>query len=83
MSEILAIYGAKTFSAENGEERGEGGGESLCTGKPVFLSVCLSPSLLSWEVDQGLVLLGRQVVTPRVWFGEGVLVASQRGDAAS
>ena len=43
----------------------------------------LSPSLLSWEVDQGLVLRGRQVVSPRVWFGEGVLVASHHGSAAS
>lgn len=53
------------------------GSQSFC------LSVCLPPSLLSWEVDQGLVLLGGQVVNPRVWFGEGVLVASQRGNAAS
>ena len=43
----------------------------------------LSPSLLSWEVDQGLVLRGRQVVSPQVWFGEGVLVASHHGSAAS
>lgn len=39
---------------------------SLC------LSVCLSPSLLSWEEDQGLVLLGWQVVSPWVWWGGGL-----------
>lgn len=76
MSEILAISGAKTFRAALREELEEGGGGEGHR-EANLSSVCLSVSLLPWEVDGGLVLLGRQV------GGKEASVAGRPGHTAS